>query len=108
MAVDIPVATNAQGEIIFQYNAPRPSIPPGGSHCSDIRVHFKLDNVEFLLTAWLGYESRTPVLPLHSDVIVLQNVSAGNHILTLQPEGRPGGCNYGNLYAWDGTLLLFE
>ena len=108
MTVNVPVSPNPDGTTFFQYNVPRPSIPPGGSHCSDVRVKFLLNGQIILTTEWLGYETRNPVLPLHSDLIILHHVPAGIHSLQLQPEGRVGGCNYGNLFSWDGTLLILE
>lgn len=107
MAADFPVVVGSEGSMVVQYNAPRPSIPPGGSHCSDVRVRFLLDGREIHTTTWLGYEGRTPALPLHSDLLALSGLASGPHTITVQPEGREGGCNTGRLYAWDGTLLIF-
>ena len=107
MAVDFPVVVGSEGRMFVQYNAPRPGIPPGGSHCSDVRVQFLLDGQPIHTTPWLGYEGRSPALPLHSDLLALSGLTRGPHTITVQPEGREGGCNTGRLYAWDGTLLIF-
>lgn len=107
MAVDFPVVVGGEGRMFVQYNAPRPGIPPGGSHCSDVRIRFLLDGQAIHTTTWLGYEGRTPALPLHSDLLALSGLAPGTHTITVQPEGREGGCNTGRLYAWDGTLLIF-
>jgi hypothetical protein len=108
VSMTVPVEANADGTLIFQYNVPRPSIPPGGSHCSDVRVIFYLDGQEIYTSEWLGYESRNPALPLITDLVAVEHVALGTHQLTVQGEGRYGGCNYGNLFAWDGTLLILE
>ncbi len=108
MAVDIAVQAGASGQIAVQYNAPRPSIPPGGSHCSDVRVTFSVTGQAFYQSGWLGYEGRKPALPLYTDLVVVTGLTEGTHVLTVQPEGRVGGCNNGRLFSWDGTLLVFE
>ena len=104
----IPVSVGSTGKVIFQYNVPVPGIPPGGKHCSDVRMHFLWDGQEVAVSDWLGYPERSPALPLKSSLYLLTAQHSGQHILTLQPEGRSGGCNSGNLYAWDGTLLIYS
>lgn len=107
MAVDIAIAVGRSGRVMFQYNVPTPLIPPGGDHCSDVRIEFFWDGQSVATTGWLGYRTRTPALPLQSDLYLLTGQAPGAHTLRLQPEGRDGGCNSGRLYAWDGTVLLF-
>ena len=76
--------------------------------CSDIRFHIIVDEVELGVTDWLGYTGREEELPLETEIISIENLKSGDHTLTLQPEGRDGGCNKGYIQQWEGTLKLYD
>jgi len=65
-------------------------------HCSDVRVHFLVDGVERALSAFLTAGQG-------SGVFDVGPVNPGTHTITLQAEGRVGGCNVGTLANWGGT-----
>lgn len=101
LAETIEVMPDEYGIIQFRYLSLK-------QNCSDFRIHIKLDGNELDVTDWLGYPSREPFLELDSDVITITNVTSGPHKLTLQPEGRIGGCNKGFVEAWEGKLELYQ
>lgn len=78
-------------------------------HSSDIRMHVYIDGRDIGVTPWLGYEDRIlSSLPTNTGVISITNVSPGDHLVSLIPEGRVGGSNSGYLYAWGGTLVFLH
>lgn len=86
----INVATT--GVLLVEYTA-------AATHCSDVRMHFLIDGVERALSGFLspgassGFFDVGPVAP-------------GAHTVTLQAEGRVGGCNTGQLAGWGGTSTI--
>lgn len=81
---------------------------PSVVQCADIKAVVKVDGKTVGVTRWLGYEGRSPPLPLDTGIITLQGIPEGKHSLTLIPITRLGGCNTeGWLYAWGGTLVVF-
>lgn len=81
---------------------------PSIAQCADIKVLVKIDGETVGMTRWLGYEGRSPSIPLDTGIITLKDIAPGEHSLTLLPMTRLGGCNTeGWLYAWGGTLVVF-
>jgi len=76
------------------------SYTASAGHCSDVRVHFIVDGVERGLSAFLTAGQG-------SGVFDVGPVSPGTHTITLQAEGRVGGCNIGSLANWGGTAQAF-
>lgn len=68
-------------------------------HCSDIRVHLFVDGVLKHTSAFLGPGVSTGAVDLGP-------VTPGAHSLGVQAEGRVGGCNFGRLGSWGGTLTV--
>ncbi|MCC6500527.1 MAG: hypothetical protein IT313_09710 [Anaerolineales bacterium] len=68
--------------------------------CSEARLHILIDGVERYTSNFLGKSESTGLLNFST-------VSAGSHLLTLQPEGRLGGCNRGWFESWGGTLVVY-
>jgi len=68
-------------------------------HCSDVRLRLSVDGGGASASAFIGRSVATPWYAFP--------VSAGTHVLSLQAEGRPGGCNNtGYLKQWAGQLEL--
>lgn len=78
-----------------------------GKQCSPYRLHVYLDNIEKHVTNWFGYTSGNPNDLMESNIIIIENISSGNHELKLQPEGRQEGCNQGYIAAWGGSLYIY-
>jgi hypothetical protein len=76
--------------------------------CSDLRIHLSIDDLDLGPTEWIGYPGRNPPLILDTDITTITKLSPGKHILTLQPEGRPGGCNQGYIQTWEGEIHLYQ
>jgi hypothetical protein len=87
---NIPVTT--AGALQVSYAAPL-------SHCGDVLIHFLVDGVERAATTFLGPGQA-------SGTFNLGPVSAGNHILGVQGEGRVGGCNTGIELGFGGTVQI--
>jgi len=79
-------------------------------HCSSVRVHIFVDGVELppplSPSVFIGWKGGPPSLPIDTGVIHAGPVSAGDHLLGLQAEGRLGGCNIGLLAGWGGTVTV--
>ena len=101
LAETVEVTPDKDGIIQFRYLSAK-------QNCSDFRIHVILDDVELNTTDWLGYPEREPHLDLDSKIITITNVSPGLHKLTLQPEGRIGGCNQGYVAGWEGKIELYQ
>ena len=65
-------------------------------HCSDVRVRFFVDGVERAVSTFLTAGQS-------SGVFDVGPVTPGTHTISLQGEGRVGGCNAGSLGNWGGT-----
>jgi hypothetical protein len=76
--------------------------------CSEIRVHYSVDDVPKGVTEWLGYTDGIPNLPLSTEIISIDSLTPGEHTLTLRPEGRVSGCNTAGIAAWGGTIILYQ
>lgn len=87
---NIPVSTT--GVLRVSYAAP-------ASHCGDVLIHFLVDGVERAATSFLGPGQA-------SGTFDLGPVSAGDHILGIQGEGRVGGCNTGIELGFGGTVQI--
>ena len=87
---NIPVTT--AGVLQVSYAAP-------ASHCGDVLIHFLVDGVERAATTFLGPGQA-------SGTFNLGPVSAGNHVLGIQGEGRVGGCNSGIELGFGGTVQI--
>lgn len=78
-------------------------------HCSAVRLHIFVDGMLIKTTEFLGWRlapSPFEDLPLSTGVLPLRTVRAGTHIVSVQAEGRSGGCNSGGLARWRGSLQL--
>lgn len=109
LVVTNPVNVNQTRTLQFQFfddvsNDATPSV----AQCADIKAVVKVDGKTVGVTRWLGYEGRSPPIPLSTGIITLEDIPQGKHSLTLIPVTRLGGCNTeGWLYAWGGTLVVF-
>lgn len=72
------------------------SYTASAGHCSDVRIHFIVDGVERALSAFLTAGQS-------SGLFDVGPVTPGTHTITLQAEGRLGGCNVGSVGNWGGT-----
>ncbi len=70
------------------------------AHCSSLRMHFLLDGQERSVSGEIAPGQRTGFVDLGP-------VSPGNHLVGLQAEGIPGGCNTGRLLAWEGSAEVW-
>lgn len=111
LRVDLPVTvTERIADVSFQYFVEvKDDLTPGVAHCSDIRLHVYLDNNYQYTTGWMGYDGRSPRLPLQTDMITIEDVKKGNHDIGLKPEGRISGCNVqGYVFSWGGTAVVYK
>ena len=69
------------------------------THCSDVQMHFLVDGVERALSAFIPASTSTGFFNVGP-------VTPGAHTVTLQAEGRVGGCNTGQLTGWGGTTSI--
>ena len=104
------ITVGSDNTLKFQYFVDVPSdATPSFSHCSDIRLLVLVDGHNVGSTDLLGYNGRSPALPLDTGKLAISNVQSGTHTLTLIPEGSLGGCNtLGYVYSWGGTLVIFN
>jgi hypothetical protein len=79
---------------------------PDTFDCSDLRIHVYLDEKEVFLSSWMGYENRSPQLPLDTGIVHLHDISIGKHLLKFVPESRLSGCNIDYLRSWGGTIAI--
>jgi hypothetical protein len=110
LRVDMPVKATAGEDISFQYfvDVSNDVTAYPIAHCGDVRLHIYLDGVKIYTTGWMGYETRSPKLPLQTDKITIHDVSAGWKDIGFVPEGRSGGCNVGYVRSWGGTGVIFN
>ena len=101
LAYSTTANANSNGNLIFQF------IGFSGI-CSDIRIHYSVDGEAKGITEWLGYVGRIPNLPMSTEIISISSLEPGEHELSLQPEGRPGGCNSVGIASWAGTIQLYH
>ncbi len=68
LRVDTPVEANSEEQISFQYFADVKNDITGSSsfHCSDVRLHIYIDDSKVYVTDWMGYDGRSPELPLQT------------------------------------------
>ena len=69
------------------------------THCSDVRMHFLVDGAELALSGFVTPGASTGFFNVGP-------VSPGAHTVSLQAEGRVGGCNTGQLAGWGGTTSI--
>ncbi len=69
-------------------------------HCSSVRIHIRLDGILKTVTRFMGWPTDS------TGFLDIGPVPAGNHQLTFQAEGTPGGCNTGTLGGWGGTVNI--
>jgi hypothetical protein len=87
------IVVRTTGLLQVNYSAPR-------EHCSSLRMHFLVDG--------LPKATSDVVAPGRSSGYVeLGPVEAGEHQLSLQAEGVPGGCNAGFLTSWGGSAMVY-
>ncbi len=79
------------------------------THCSSLRVHLFVDGTLKVTTGFLGWPgapSPFAELPLDTGLVNLGPVSLGAHLISIQAEGQPGGCNATQPVSWGGSLDL--
>lgn len=81
------------GTLMVNYVAPR-------THCSSLRMHFLLDGRQKSVSGEIAPGQR-------ADFVDLGPVSPGSHVIGLQAEGIPGGCNTGRIQAWEGSAEVW-
>jgi hypothetical protein len=111
LRVDLPEKITSTGDSIsFQYFVDTKNDMNGEmiSHCGDVRLHEYLDARKVYVSKWLGYDGRTPDLPLKTEKITVHEVPTGWHDIGLIPEARSGGCNSGFIQSWGGTAVVFK
>jgi hypothetical protein len=111
LRTDLPPIQSATGNISFQYfvDVKNDLTGPNSFHCSDTRLHVFLDKKEVYLSDWLGYQDRTPALPLDTGKVTLADMSSYPHELSFLPESRNTGCNSsGYVLSWGGTIAVFQ
>jgi hypothetical protein len=81
------------GTLMVNYVAPR-------AHCSSLRMHFLLDGRQKSVSGEIAPGQRT-------DFVDFGPVSPGSHVIGLQAEGIPGGCNTGRIQAWEGSAEVW-
>ena len=104
------IGTGSDRKISFQYfvDVANDITPSPIQHCADLKLHILVDGKRVYTTDWMGYDDRSPALPLTTDKISISKVSAGDHMVTLIPEGI-GGCIVGNfVFSWGGTAVVFK
>lgn len=79
------------------------SVPP--AHCSSIRLNISVDGGVPITTEFLGWNGDPDAQPLQTGPINI-DVAPGQHNVSLQAEGKEGGCNAGSLGSWGGTLKV--
>ena len=106
LTVSITVDVDENGESTLSYEVfvnKKSKIP-----CSDHRIHIQIDGKPIYTTEWFGYVDRADPLPFETDLIKLKNLTIGKQELTIQPEGRVGGCNQGFLAAYKGFIHTYK
>jgi hypothetical protein len=75
------------------------SVTAATTHCSDISYIISIDG---------GIVTKTPFLSPgeRSDAVITATEGVGNHAITVQGIGEVGGCNFGTLISWGGTLSV--
>ncbi|MDO8732086.1 MAG: hypothetical protein Q7L55_05880 [Actinomycetota bacterium] len=66
-------------------------------HCSDVRLYISVDGGVERVSPFLGSRQATRDYSFR--------IGDGPHRVQVRAEGRRGGCNYGQLSIWGGTLL---
>lgn len=79
------------------------------THCASVRVGLLVDGTlkatsDFL--GWPGAPAPFSDLALDTGLVDLGPVSAGAHVVGVQAEGQVGGCNFGQLDNWGGSLRV--
>ncbi len=69
------------------------------THCSSIKVHIFVDGSLVQISGALAPGESTGPLNFGP-------VTPGTHLLSVQAEGVPGGCNVGTLGSWGGDLTI--
>jgi len=80
-----------------------------GTHCASVRVGLLVDGTlvatsDFL--GWPGAPAPFSELALDTGLVDLGPVSPGAHVVGIQAEGQVGGCNFGDLPNWGGSLRV--
>jgi hypothetical protein len=110
--VDIKINCTTSGQlcepifkkIIQTHSVLKVNYTVGSLHCSAVKIHFLVDDVEKKVSDWLGWPDGDE--PYNTGVIDLGPVSSGTHTLGVKAEGKSGGCNEGKLGAWEGKLVI--
>lgn len=76
------------------------------THCSAIKLNVSVDGNAPISTVFLGWNGDPDMQPLDTGIIDLGVFSAGAHQISLQAEGKEGGCNAGDLSSWGGTVHI--
>jgi hypothetical protein len=110
LRVNLPLGEVRGGDVAFQYfvDVKDDMNQQTAFHCGDIRLHVYLDAKKVFVSGWLGYDDRDVRIPLKTSKIIIQDIPAGLHNVSLIPEGRTGGCNSGFIQSWGGTAVIFQ
>lgn len=91
------LSNNVYSQVVSTLGVLRIQYNTSAGHCSDVRAHILVDGIERGLTGFLSAGQA-------SGFVDVGPVSAGQHTVALQGEGRVSGCNSGVLAAWGGTM----
>jgi len=87
------ITVHTSGVLQASYTAPR-------EHCSSVRMHFLVDGIARGVS--------DAVMPgRDTGYVELGPVKPGEHQISLQAEGIPGGCNAGFLTSWGGSVMVY-
>ena len=78
-------------------------------HCSSVRAIIVVDGKSRVTSGFLGYagaQGADAKLPLKTGPYTFGPFKTKDHTLTIQAEGRNGGCNDGSVQSWGGTLVF--
>ncbi len=99
----IPLNLQNASRVRFRYGAIKPT---ADEQCGPARVRVFIDDTEKGVTDYIGWPASSTSGSLQSPFIDLGEIPAGNHTISLQGEGKEGGCNSGTLTSWKGDALI--
>ncbi len=112
--VDIKINCTTSGQlcepifkkVIQTHSVLKVNYTVGPLHCSAIKIHFLVNDVEKGVSDWLAWPDGEG--DLNSGAIDLGPVSSSSGAITLgvKAEGKTGGCNEGRLGSWEGKVVI--
>lgn len=76
-------------------------------HCSNINAYVSVDGTQYYSLYNMSPGATTGYVQLNEAAAGFGAFSAGTHTVSVQAEGITGGCNYGRLTSWTGTLEVW-